>query len=238
MLSATEAEVLSAVAHDLRNSITTIGVFAEIAAAILPGLRGRRREELNYALGRILVNISTLNDLVGQLTTSGESLPMQGPASDLVELAPLVTDIVADLQVTSGRVIELTVFQNDLRGLWSPVSLKRVLANLLENAIKYSPPDSPITVSVYEEPAPERGWGVIEVQDQGIGVPAEELALIFGDQYRATNALGHAPGRGLGLVSVKRLVELHAGTVTVESVEGQGSTFRVRLPLRHAGPIG
>ena len=104
---------------------------------------------------------------------------------------------------------------------------EQVAANLLDNAIKYTPPGGRVEVSV----ARDDGHGVLRVRDTGIGIPAAELPRIWerlfrGDQSRTERGLG------LGLSLVKAVVEAHGGTVTVESTPGHGSTFAVRLSLQ------
>jgi signal transduction histidine kinase len=77
---------------------------------------------------------------------------------------------------------------------------------------------------------PEKS-ALLIVRDEGVGIPQDDLPHIFGRFRRAANTVGRFAGTGLGLASARELVELHGGTITVESEEGQGSTFVVRLPL-------
>ncbi len=79
------------------------------------------------------------------------------------------------------------------------------------------------------------GWAVLSVRDHGIGIPATDLPWIFERFQRGGNAVGKIYGTGLGLTSVRHIVESHGGTVSAASVEGQGSTFTVRLPLVFEG---
>ncbi len=103
---------------------------------------------------------------------------------------------------------------------------------LLDNAIKYSPPDSRITVSL----AAERGRVVMRCQDQGCGVPAAELDHIFERFYRASGSLAE-PGSGLGLAIAQAIVAVHGGAIACESAVGVGSTFTIALP-RPPAPEG
>jgi len=113
------------------------------------------------------------------------------------------------------------------------VQIEQALTNLLENAAKYSPTGTPITV---EARAVENGpLGTptlrIAVTDQGIGIPAAEQERIFDKFYRVTEGVRGVSGTGMGLAIVKGLIEAHGGRVGVESISGQGSTFSVLLPL-------
>lgn len=104
--------------------------------------------------------------------------------------------------------------------------LRHILTNLISNAVKYSPPGSPVQFRVWRE----QNHAVFGVADAGRGIPAGDLPKIFEAFHRAAN-VGQIPGTGLGLVIVKRGVELHGGQISVSSEEGQGTTFTVRLPL-------
>src|SRR6185437_1882621 len=106
----------------------------------------------------------------------------------------------------------------------------RVLSNLLSNAVKYSDPDSEIVVTT-SVPDPGDDWLEISVTDHGIGIPASDLHLLFERFRRGSNVEGQIRGSGLGLDSSKQIVEQHGGTIIVETEEGRGSTFIVRLPL-------
>ena len=104
--------------------------------------------------------------------------------------------------------------------------LDQVFTNLLSNAVKYSP-DSPL-IEV-------KGWNdeenaLITVTDQGVGIPANDLPHMFGQFFRAKTSEG-IKGTGIGLNVVKEFVEMHGGSVGVDSLEGEGSTFTVRIPI-------
>jgi signal transduction histidine kinase len=106
--------------------------------------------------------------------------------------------------------------------------LEQVFQNLIQNALKYSAHDAPVRVTVRQHGATVD----VAVRDRGIGIPEASLPHLFDRFYRATNVQDAAvTGMGIGLYVVKEIVELHGGQVGVESVEGQGSTFTVSLPL-------
>jgi two-component system, OmpR family, sensor kinase len=107
--------------------------------------------------------------------------------------------------------------------------LFQVFSNVLANAIKYSPSGGPIKVAG----ARAADDLVVTIEDHGIGIPHQDLKRLFERYYRGTNAVGTV-GTGLGLYLVKMIVELHGGGIAVESVEGQGSKFTVRLPTNLA----
>ena len=120
-----------------------------------------------------------------------------------------------------------------------------MLYNLLSNAIKYSPAGGEVRVGIRRERTSESDWAVVAVQDEGLGIPAAEVPRIFEGFHRASNVTGRIGGTGIGLATARQVVEQHGGTIGVETEEGRGSTFTVRLPLGpeersspEAGPPG
>ncbi|HSS99012.1 MAG TPA: ATP-binding protein [Terriglobales bacterium] len=105
--------------------------------------------------------------------------------------------------------------------------LRKVIDNLVDNAIKFTPPHGKVQLLA----AGENGWVKLNIQDSGIGIPKEELPHIFERFYQvdgsSTRRFG---GTGLGLALAKEIIELHGGEISVESEVGQGSTFQIRLP--------
>jgi signal transduction histidine kinase len=109
--------------------------------------------------------------------------------------------------------------------------IARVVGNLLSNALKYSPRGGTIVVRVAQADGTAGPEALIAVADAGIGIPAADLPHIFERFARARNVAGHIPGTGIGLASARGIVEQHGGSITVQSTEGVGSAFIVRLPL-------
>ena len=106
-----------------------------------------------------------------------------------------------------------------------PLLLRRALENLLGNAIKFSPPGSTVLLQVSEEASQVR----FAVKDQGPGIPPEDLPHLFEFFYRGKAATGEE-GFGLGLATVKRIIDSHAGRLWVDTAPGQGATFYFTLP--------
>jgi signal transduction histidine kinase len=104
--------------------------------------------------------------------------------------------------------------------------ITRVISNLVENAIKYSPMNATVKVKTWDD----ENWVYTEISDNGPGIPADELENIFEKFYRIKNDANHSiKGTGLGLYLVKYFVELHGGTIEVQSVTGEGTRFIVKL---------
>jgi signal transduction histidine kinase len=137
--------------------------------------------------------------------------------------------VIDEVQVVlENHSIELDAANTTLLVQGDILRLEQVLQNLLQNAIKYSPEGGTVRVRLERR----EQWACLVVVDQGIGIPPEALSQMFQPFYRAPNTLERPiVGMGIGLYVVKEIVALHGGEVEVNSVEGQGSTFLVRLPL-------
>jgi signal transduction histidine kinase len=159
---------------------------------------------------------------------AGRTLMLAPTEVDLVDLARQALDARRD-QVSLELRLECT--ETELRGQWDANRLRRVLDNLVDNAIKYSPDGGPIAVRVRGDKSGGRRWAVVKVQDRGVGIPAADLPQIFDRFHRAPNVAQRASGVGLGLWGSRQIVEQHGGSLSVTSQEGVGSTVTVRLPL-------
>jgi signal transduction histidine kinase len=173
--------------------------------------------------------VSLINELM-EVTRQqmGAVLAVQRVPTDLVAL---VQDCIEAQRAASGRTIHLEVDGPELYAAVDAARLERVVGNLLSNALKYSPEGSAITVRLGPEDGPAGPEAVLVVHDEGIGIPAADLPHIFERFVRARNVVGQIGGTGIGLASAREIVAQHGGTITVESTEGVGSTFTVRLPL-------
>jgi signal transduction histidine kinase len=141
----------------------------------------------------------------------------------------LIKEVVHKLEYQAkSKNIQIRTELEPLFSIKMDVDLMRqVLQNLIENAIKYSPPGSSVLVSTEEG----EGWVSVQVADQGPGIPEDELPHIFMKFYRSRNAKASTiKGSGLGLYLARYFVELHKGRITVDSSPGAGSTFTVDLP--------
>lgn len=225
-------DFLSAAAHDLKTPLTSLRGFAQILLR-----RAQRAEALESGkvipdLERI-VNLATrMSNLITELLDVTR-LDMGRPLDLLqrpLDLVGLVRDIVTDFDDDDARRIDFVCDLPELVGLWDTVRIERVVTNLVSNALKFSPARSPVLISIAREDD-GGSWAVIRVQDKGIGIPAADLPLIFERFHRARNTAGTVQGTGIGLAGVKQIIEQHGGDIRVESAEGVGSTFTVRLPI-------
>ncbi|MFP2902805.1 sensor histidine kinase, partial [Corallococcus sp. 4LFB] len=148
-----------------------------------------------------------------------------------MDVVALAREVVERIQVTRPeRAAQLTLElpTESLVGWWDEPRLDQLLTNLVENALRYSPPGTPVVVRVLEEDGQVR----VEVEDRGIGIPAESVPQLFTPFFRARNATEHyAGGLGLGLAICREIVERHGGRIGAKSDgPGQGTCFTVTLP--------
>ncbi|HEY9296227.1 MAG TPA: sensor histidine kinase, partial [Phormidium sp.] len=146
---------------------------------------------------------------------------------DLIEFC---RTIIAEIQLTASRghkIIFTSRYQFLSVGM-DRMLLRQILNNLLSNAINYSPNNS----NIYFEVTSQDGEAILEIQDEGIGIPLADRSRLFEPFHRGTN-VSNINGTGLGLAIVKRCVDLHQGRIIVASKIGLGTTFKVVLPLNN-----
>jgi signal transduction histidine kinase len=231
-------ELLAVVSHDLKNPLAAIKGNTQLlrrryrslpagdSDALMPGL-----ERIDTAATKMIVLINELVDFAN--LQAGQVLDLVRRPTDLVALAHQLTRQYQ--QTTTRHTINVQTSLPRLAGYWDSFRIERVLDNLLSNAIKYSPAGGAITVELSQEAPdsahPEDAWAVVVVRDQGVGIPSADVPYIFEWYRRASNTSGKFSGAGIGLASARHIVELHGGSITVESEEGVGSAFTLRLPL-------
>jgi PAS domain S-box-containing protein len=226
-------DILRAVSHDLRNPLAAIQGQAELLerrveqAAPPERLRGSV-EAIENSAQRMNTMIQDLVDAArsesGQLTLNRQPVDLRTFTGQLKErLAPTMDMGRIELQIPE----DLPAVSAD------PNRLERILTNLWSNALKYSTPGTPVTVSATQAD----GEVVVSVTDRGPGIRPEDLSHIFERYYRTQMARKAREGLGLGLYITRRLVEAHGGRIWVESQVGVGSTFSFSLPVA-AQPAG
>jgi signal transduction histidine kinase len=213
------------VAHDIRSPLTAMQMALELLEAQDAYANQNLQEIVSVArqgLNKVLQLASDLLELF-RANQTGMTL-LKGVVFPTVLLKRCVGEISLQAQ---GKNIELTLeAPEDLPPfVGDGPKLERVVSNLLSNALKFTPEGGRITVSG----ATDGEWVVISVADTGPGIAPEVQATMF-EPYRQ-GGKHHSLGVGLGLAIVKRIVTAHRGQISVESTEGQGTTFTVRLPL-------
>jgi two-component system sensor histidine kinase MprB len=208
--------------HELRTPLASLRTNVEVLHDV---------ERLSVEQRRSLLNgiVAQLEELTGLVADVVELARGDAPESSMEDVA--LDDLVGHEVDRARRHWQSLVFRLDsepvvVRGV--PARLSRAVANLLDNAGKFSPPGSEVEVVL-------TAGGVLTVSDHGPGIPAESIDYVFDRFYRAAEARA-LPGSGLGLSIVKQVVEGHNGTVTVDNREGGGTVVRVALPPAHLPP--
>lgn len=227
-------ELFALATHDLKGPLQLMSLNAQMLRRQLPSdaLSPAVQSRLDTIV-RATQRMSGLIDHFLQMTR-GQQRPLERRPVDLLSMLHAKLREVESAAVR--HPVSLRVQGEDFQGLWDAGSLERVLDNLLGNALKYSPRGGAITVTLSEETPGADGWVRLCVEDQGIGIPANDLPHVFERFHRGTNVDPGVSGSGVGLASARRMVELHGGTIEVRSEEGRGSAFTVRLPrVSHVG---
>lgn len=216
------------VSHELRTPITSIKGFSE---TLLDG--AYKEETMLLSFLEIIYKESErlqflVNDLLELSKMERQGYEIKKDEISIQNILVRVVDIVT--QKMDEKNIQLTVNLNeDVIIVGEENRLIQIFTNLVNNSIMYSPPESTLTLNVYEQ----QHYGVVEVIDQGIGIDQADINRVFERFYRVDTARSrNSGGTGLGLAIVKHLVELHHGKIEVESTLGKGTTMRVKIPLK------
>jgi signal transduction histidine kinase len=234
-------ELFSSVSHDLKNPITGMKGMAQLLGRQLARLDVQGKERILEGLASIDATATRMTAQLDELLDLARLQSGQAPLLNrrLIDLVSLAREAAHEQERTTERHrITVKAEVPELLGRWDPLRLGRVVTNLISNAIKYSPRGGEVEVTVHEETTEEGSWAVLDVRDHGIGIPAADLDRVFESFQRGGNVEGRIAGTGLGLTSVRQIVELHGGTIGVASREGEGSTFSIRLPLEPAQGAG
>jgi PAS domain S-box-containing protein len=228
---------LSMASHELRTPITAIKALTDLVqrtldtrGAIDSAQLARRLASIQREADRLALLSMDLLD-VSRLHTG--TLPIHHDAHDLTAIVAAAVERQRDVLGDAARhALVLRQPTDPIPVRVERTRLEQVMSNLLENAVKYAPDGG--TIQVMTSVAGQSAQ--IQVTDPGIGIPAADLSKIFTPFFRAANASSRTfMGLGLGLYLSKALIEAHGGTITVHSVEGQGTTFTVTLPIQDGG---
>lgn len=228
-----KTQFFSSVSHELRTPLTLILGPVENLLALGDALDAKIHESLMLIHRNSLRLLKLINDLL-DLTRLDEGADILRKKT--IAIAPFVKGIVESVRhLGLSKQLRLKVEESDagLEIAADPARMEKVLVNLLTNAIKYTPPEGVITVRWLAAD----GAVVIEVEDTGVGIPQEDLTKVF-DRFHQVrgNSANQVQGVGIGLALAKELVEQHDGELEVESVFGEGSTFRIVLPVTAEPP--
>jgi two-component system sensor histidine kinase MprB len=217
-----QRQLVADASHELRTPLTSLRTNLEVLARGGPP----DPDDRNRLRADLVAQLEELSALVGDLVELARDEEPEAPAVEDVRLDRLVARAVERARRHAPRVAFETSLEPALvQGV--PARLDRAVANLLDNAAKWSPPGSVVDVRLRD--------GELTVRDRGPGIAAGERDLVFDRFFRSDTARGR-PGSGLGLAIVRQVAEGHGGTVVAEAADGGGALLRLRLPVLSANP--
>ncbi len=225
-LNELKSRFISVASHEFRNPLHVILAYAQILYRGGEKLNSEKKKEF---FTRIKSSAKKMNDTLDDvlILTKGE-LTLQKLNLQFLNLQEFCRLLVAEIKVGSAanQEINFTIQGQSKKAYFDENLLRHILTNLLTNAIKYSPLGTKVDFDLIFQDTNI----IFEIKDAGIGIPLKDQSSLFESFRRASN-VGKIPGTGLGLAIVKQSVDLHGGTIEVDSEVGIGTTFTVILPL-------
>jgi signal transduction histidine kinase len=216
-------QFLSMMSHEFRTPLAIIDSAAQMLMLRTPEPPEAAKPRLEAIRGGVTRLVGLIETCLADDRLEAETLSLK---ADTLNLAPLL-QVAVEQQQAAHPQRKIVLAQRRLPDIMADSGLLVLaLNNLLTNALKYSGDDDEVRVDA----ASDGQWVTIGVTDRGIGIPANQLDHIFQRFYRADNVRGVA-GTGIGLHMTQRIVTLHGGAIEVQSAEGKGSTFTMRLPV-------
>ena len=227
-----KSALFSIVSHELRTPLTSIKGYVE---NMLDGLTGALTEKQQLYLCRVKQNADRLthrlNELLDLSTIEGGKQQLHVQRLPVIVLIKDVLDEFYPMLQSKSLELDVCHGGGDLDVIADEMKLQQIVGNLLQNAIKFTQPGGRITVGCR---AVDEDRVEISVTDNGPGIPADELPDIFSKFYRGKSVATDVAGAGLGLAIAKGLIELHGGTIAVNSTVGKGTTMSITLPSARA----
>ncbi|MDB5895033.1 MAG: hypothetical protein JWQ88_2564, partial [Rhodoferax sp.] len=224
-LNELRSRFVSMTSHEFRTPLATILSSAELVQHYGDRMPAAEKREVLQSIENGVHRMTRMLDrmlLIGK--ADAQMLEFSPQPLDLKNLCQRCVDEARRQHADASGDVVLAYQAGPTPGMFDEKLLQHILGNLLSNALKYSPPGGRVRFSVTED----GGRTVFEVADEGIGIPAAEIPLLFESFHRASN-VGRIQGTGLGLAIVKKAVERHGGTVAVLSEAGAGACFTVTL---------
>ena len=224
-----EENFISLVTHELRSPLMAVKQFFDVILdeEISGKLAEKQKEMLSRANERIDGLMTLVNDWLQMMSIREDEVPERSQALNLKPLLEETIELLKPLADKSEVVLQLESLDGIPLAYGDKITLKHVFLNLLSNGIKYNRRGGKVSVCLREE----GGFLAVDITDTGIGIPEENLPMIFDQFYRVRGKeTRKIIGTGLGLSIVKKIVEAHKGQLKVKSTLGKGSKFTVFLP--------
>ena len=219
-----KSDFVTAVSHDLRSPLTAILGYVELLSRMGP-LNASQQEFVERINGSVQSIATLVSDLL-ELGKIEAGFDKDREPAHLDEIVRSAVETHRHQWETKHLRVDISLPDELPPVLGYPQRIKQLTNNLMENAVKYTPENGNVHVSVEVN----GDFLVLRVEDTGIGIPKKDQPYIFDKFYRTDQAIDHFSGTGLGLSIVKSIVEQHAGRIWVDSRSGVGSTFTVMLP--------
>lgn len=219
-----QRELLSNVSHELRTPLTIISGYIQSTLRRGDNLSEMQKEALNTAASEADRTVQLLQDLLDLARADSGRIQFQ---YESILLNDLMQEVIGMSEQYSDRTISLELPTLPIRIKADSHRLKQVFLNLIDNAVKYSEPGTPITVCLSKR----ENQAIIQVCDHGVGIPLQQQGRIFERFFRVDESRNRAGGTGLGLSIVKTLIEGMGGKITLRSQLNEGSTFTINFPL-------
>lgn len=224
-INESQRQFVSMLSHEFR---TPLAIIDGIAQRTIRRIETEPKEGIVASMEKCR---SSVTRLIGMIESILNSSRIEAGVIDFhpgpCKLAELLVDVAKGQEgITPGHQMVLDIGQLPEDIVADESLMRQIFTNLFSNAVKYSPNTSKVWVDGRRDGRD----AVITIRDQGVGIPEEEIDKLFARFFRASTARGIA-GTGIGLYLVKQLVEMHHGGISVTSVEGEGTTFTLRLPI-------
>ena len=221
-----QRQLLSNVSHELRTPLTIISGYIQSILRRGDNLSEIQKEALHTAASEADRTVQLLQDLLdlaradsGRMHFQLETIVVNDLIQEIVEMTKQYSDRIINLKLPK----DIIIIQADIN------RLKQILLNLIDNAVKYSEPQTPIDLEIKQQ----NKQAIIQVRDRGIGISLQQQGRIFERFYRVDEARNRAGGTGLGLSIVKTLVEGMGGNISVTSQVGEGTIFTITFPVNN-----
>jgi two-component system NtrC family sensor kinase len=220
-----KTDFVNTVSHDLRSPLTAILGYVELIDRA-----GPTTEQQKEFIRRVQFSVNNITALINDLLDLGRLEAGFDTRKELVPLSAIIQYAVEGLRnryTEKNQSVTLDLPSELPSVLGNPVRLRQMIANLVSNSIKFTPKDGKIAVRARAE----AGQVIVQIIDNGPGIPPADQPYIFDKFYRGSNIPHDAPGTGLGLAIVKSIVENHQGRIWLNSTLGQGTVFTVVFPI-------